>query len=677
MCGIIGIFNDKKAEFKVNKALDVMKNRGRDGRGIHKEKDNCIGHVLHAIVNHIPQPIKKKGILISNCEIYNWKHLKKKYSLNSGNDSELLIDLIEKFGIKILEELDGVYAFAYWYNNEVIVARDIIGVKPVWYTKNAFASEKKSLLAIGYNNNEIQELNPREILIFNLKNNKIKKIKRKFFSILPEHKSLERIKKQLSGLIINSISKRIPDQKVGVLFSGGIDSTLIAFVLKQLGIDFTCYTSGFKSEIEPEDIVYAKKVAQHYNFPLKIKKLRLDEIETYLKKVVPLIEDTNVVKVGVGLTFYVACELAKKDNIKVIFSGLGSEEIFAGYERHKKSTDINKECLSGILKIHERDLYRDDVITMNNNIELRLPFLDKKVVDYSLKIPAKFKLNDAQNKIIIRKVAEDLGIKEEFAQRKKKAAQYGSRFDKALYKLTRKNKLKYKSEYLKKFYNLPNLRLAALISSGKDSLYATYIMKKRNYEISCLVSLNSKNPDSYMFHTPTIDLVKQQSQLMQIPLIEQKTAGKKEDELKDLEKALNLAKKSYKIEGVITGAIFSNYQRDRIEKICDKLGLKIFSPLWHVKDIDYMQNLIKDNFKVIITKIAAEGFTKDFLGKEINEDMLNRLIKINEKCKINIHGEGGEYETLVLNCPLFKEELKIKETKIEMESENTGIILIK
>src|SRR3989338_4565973 len=175
----------------------------------------------------------------------------------------------------------------------------------------------------------------------------------------------------------------------------------------------------------PEDLVFSEKVAKKLGLNLKIIKIKLKDIEKYLKKIVPLIEDSNVVKVGVALTFFAACEEAKKDKCKVIFSGLGSEEIFAGYHRHKQSQNINKECLFGLLKIYERDTYRDDVITMYNNLELRLPFLDKKLVSYALRIPEKYKFDGKTEKKILRKAAITLGLNQEFAWRKKKAAQYG------------------------------------------------------------------------------------------------------------------------------------------------------------------------------------------------------------------------------------------------------------
>jgi diphthine-ammonia ligase len=706
MCGIAGIFNDSKAVQKAAIALDVMNNRGKDGAGLSDgtriffkksaeelknevsgiKSDIALGHVLHSLVNFVPQPIKGKGILVSNCEIYNWKEVDTKYGLDSRNDSELILKLIEKKGIaklqEALDELDGVYSFAYMIDDDVYIARDILGIKPAWYTKRkgfAFASEKKALMRIGFASEEIEELNPRTVLCYNIKKKEITQLKNDFLTTLPRNgKTSGAIKQELKGLLLNAIAKRVPDGKFGILFSGGIDSTVIAMVCKELGVPFTCYTAALEGEgaDEAEDVYYAKKVAKDLGFDLRIKTIKLSEVEEKLKVIVPLIEDTNVVKVGVGLTFFVACEEARKDGVKVIFSGLGSEELFAGYERHKQSIDVNNECLSGLLKIYERDTYRDDVITMYHNMELRLPFLDRKLADFSLKIPAKYKLDDKQNKIILRQIAEEIGSPHDYAQRKKRAAQYGSRFDKALGKLARKSGFKMKSEYLDRF-GKSNPRLGVLWSSGKDSCYAMHVMKRQNYPIACLISIQSTNPDSYMFHTPNIHLAEMQAEALKLPIVVQKTTGKKEEELKDLEKAIITAKNKYRIEGIVTGALFSNYQRERVEKICDKLGLKIFSPLWHIDQEKEMRQILLEGFEFMLSSIAAEGLDKSWLARTITPKEIDKLVALNKKYGLNVAGEGGEFESLVLDAPMFQKRIEIIDFELVTDSENSARIVVK
>jgi len=208
------------------------------------------------------------------------------------------------------------------------------------------------------------------------------------------------------------------------------------------------------------------------------------------------------------------------------------------------------------------------------------------------------------------------------------------------------------------------MKVGVLFSGGKDSTYSTYLAKKKGYELVCLISVFSENEESYMFHTPSIKKTIKQAEIMNLPIITQKTKGKKEEELKDLEKAIKKAKDKYKIDVIVTGAIDSVYQTFRIQKICDKLNLKCFNPLWHKDEISYLKELWKNNFKAIITGVFAYPLDKNWLGREINKDFIKEVELLKRKYKIHPAGEGGEFETFVLDCPLFKKPLKLKSKKI-------------
>ena len=283
---------------------------------------------------------------------------------------------------------------------------------------------------------------------------------------------LEILEENTWKLLVESVKKRIPKdttKKIGLLFSGGIDSTVLALILKQLNIEFTCYTAKLNSKVleEAEDVIYATNIAKKYDLDLKINEIQIEDLEKLTKEVISIINETDYIKVSVALPFLAACRLAKEDNIDIMFSGLGSEEIFAGYRRHKQAENINQECVEGLNILHIRDLYRDDVITMSCTQELRVPFLDNDLIKYTLNIPPKFKLDVKkaaeikdevykkpylnaliESKIILRNCAKKfLNLEEEFANRQKKAAQYGSKFDKGLLRLA-KDKGVGKQEYL-------------------------------------------------------------------------------------------------------------------------------------------------------------------------------------------------------------------------------------
>ncbi len=209
--------------------------------------------------------------------------------------------------------------------------------------------------------------------------------------------------------------------------------------------------------------------------------------------------------------------------------------------------------------------------------------------------------------------------------------------------------------------------VGVLFSGGKDSAFATYLAKKQGYKVTCLISVLSENKDSYMFHTPAISKVKKQAEVMNIPLILQKTKGEKELELKDLEKAIKNAKEKHKIQGIVTGAVESVYQASRVQKICNKLNLECFNPLWQKDQLELLEELVKYGFKVIITAVAAYPLDDSWLGKEINRDFIEKMKILQKKYHINPAGEGGEFETFTLYSPLFKKQLEVKNKRISGE----------
>jgi ABC transporter with metal-binding/Fe-S-binding domain ATP-binding protein len=223
------------------------------------------------------------------------------------------------------------------------------------------------------------------------------------------------------------------------------------------------------------------------------------------------------------------------------------------------------------------------------------------------------------------------------------------------------------------------MKCAILLSGGKDSIYSAYLAKKKGHEIVCLISIFSENKESFMFHTPSITGVKKQAKIMDFPLVIGKTKGKKEEELKDLENTIKKAIKEYKIEALVTGAIKSAYQASRIQKICDDLNIKCINPLWQIDEIKYLEELIKNDFRVIMVGVFAYPLNKNWLGREINMNFIKEIKELNKKWGIHCAGEGGEFESFVIDCPLFKKPLKIKSFRDFKEGENSWrreIILI-
>jgi diphthine-ammonia ligase len=204
------------------------------------------------------------------------------------------------------------------------------------------------------------------------------------------------------------------------------------------------------------------------------------------------------------------------------------------------------------------------------------------------------------------------------------------------------------------------MKIGVLFSGGKDSCLAAWLAKKEGYDLACLISIDSRNKESFMFHTPSISKVEKQSEAMGIPLILYRTEGEKEKELEDLEGAIVEGIEKYGIEGVVTGAVESVYQASRVQKICNKLRIECFNPLWQKDQIEILEDLISENFEVVVSGVFAYPLEQDFLGRVIDEDFIEDMKSLRDKYKINPAGEGGEFESFVLSCPLFEKSLKIK-----------------
>ncbi len=518
MCGIVGIKGHYISE-DLKEMLISIKHRGPDDSGIwinnelktgeiskiiNLEGNFGMGHNLLSIVGcQASQPIvNDKWVLVCNGEIYNFREIKKTLNNFSNNDfktdsdCEIVINLNKHYNDvlnlnddfesdnsnklcieslkKTMQKMDGDYAFALWDGQNLALARDPVGVKPLYYGKNgkisAFASERKALWKIGIK--EVNSLPPGHIL-FNdelilaesllevddgTSNENIGYLDTPDNSNAPNtsyssnsintreitseglNETLNYYKDKLRKDLENSVHKRIQGlEKIGLIFSGGVDSTIIASVLKESEIDTTLYSVGTRNS---PDFQFSLKAAEYYD--LKIKTLEVNEnvVKNSLKPVLEAIEEFNVMKIGVAMPIYLASKMAGEDKLKVVLSGQGADELFGGYHRYLNDYANHGDNTQNILRDDIRNIYhvnlqRDDAATMAHGVELRVPFLDKEVIKTAFKIPMQFKIEsetDLLRKHILRQVALEMGVPEFIAQRPKKAAQYGSGVHKILTK---------------------------------------------------------------------------------------------------------------------------------------------------------------------------------------------------------------------------------------------------
>ena len=208
------------------------------------------------------------------------------------------------------------------------------------------------------------------------------------------------------------------------------------------------------------------------------------------------------------------------------------------------------------------------------------------------------------------------------------------------------------------------MKLASLFSGGKDSVYSIYLAKKHGHEIKCLLTVFPKSDESHLLHYPNLQWTHLQSQSMQIPQLTIKSEFDKTDnEINALEKLLIRSISEYQIEGLVHGGIQSQFQKEKFENLCDKLNLKVVSPLWNRNPLEYMRELISLNFLFIISSVSSGGLDDSWLGKIITKNDIDDLYTLSKKFGFNLNFEGGEAETFVVDCPLFSHAIKIIQGK--------------
>ena len=469
MCSIVGL----QGNFKGNDLIKMLKaseNRGPDASGVYLDNvklnvdldnfsdDNdyniALGHNLLSIYDSddrvsLTQPVSNGNlILVFNGEIYNFNTIRNflgKVGVEAEirSDSEALLYLIDFYNdgdlLKAIQStlrlIDGDYSFAVWDGENLAIVRDPLGVKPLFYGVGddlcAFASSRDSLYEVGFD--EVESLTPEHIL-FN------------WNDIAPSQHIYEKIDEvdasKLEKLLKLSVSKRVEElDKLGVIFSGGVDSSILALFLQDISLnkklDITLYAVGTENS---KDLKAAKCAAESLNLPLKTQIVTEELIKEHIGQVVHAIGDDNLMKVGVGLTTYFATRMIHEDGLKVAISGQGADELFGGYNRYLKSYengDLDWELRQDISNMYHVNLERDDACAMLNNVELRLPFLDKKLVEYAINLPIRNKVSgpgDNLRKNVLRKLAFNEGLDPKIAYRPKKAAQYGTGIDKILRK---------------------------------------------------------------------------------------------------------------------------------------------------------------------------------------------------------------------------------------------------
>lgn len=480
MCGIAGILGKSGGNVVplVGAMLSCMANRGPDGAGLIADGQilksssiatmqaqfqkvsakSALGHTRLAIVGGTcgAQPFCSCDGMIMlehNGEIYNYKEIRKKlekrHDFSTTTDSEVIVHLLEDHLLentlvgaikRTVAELDGVYALAIQHlkTGETALVRDRIGVRQLYYadTSNfiAFASERKALWRIGIQE-PTKRIMPGSAIIISPDG------RLQSFQVadpIPQkirivHRTMVSAVEGYRKALVEAMEKRTQDfQEIGIIFSGGIDSVLIAYLAAKLVPKVVCYTCGVRGS---SDIAYAYQIADRLNLDLKVAELGLGEVEKLIPEVIRVIEDTNAGQVEVALPVYGAVRLAHKDGIRVMLTGQGADELFGGYPWYAKVAEkegykkLRRHMVEDLLLLYKETLEREDKITMAHSIELREPFLDPDVIRVALEIDLRLNVKGGRDnfgKHVQRRLAQHMGIPNDIAYRVKEAAQHGS-----------------------------------------------------------------------------------------------------------------------------------------------------------------------------------------------------------------------------------------------------------
>lgn len=420
MCGIVAIIGESKRSDCFN-ALQRIIHRGRDSTRIYESKQIVIGFnrlAINDLSEKGMQPFEYENLVgVFNGEIFNTEYLAKQYqiSLTSRSDIEIILPLFKKVKYKIIDILDGFYS-GLIYNKEtqeIYTLRDYIGKKPLFFGINNqsqfISSELKAFTQI----TNVQCI-PKGIS--GVKAGKIINYKVHCFDTL--------IEENLKDILKNSVRKRLTlenSQKVGVFLSGGLDSSIIASIVASETNNVIYYTLGNQ---DAPDSIFVKKLAKVLNITSQLKYIAMPKKETIrelIEKVVYVTESYNPSIISNGVATYLLSQKAREDHVKVVLSGEGADELFCGYKISKNVKEAYEKSKTLIENLHYTELRRLDLTSMANTIEVRCPFLDKKVYEKSRKLS----LKELNNKQILRELfASDLPI--EIVNRKKVSLDVGS-----------------------------------------------------------------------------------------------------------------------------------------------------------------------------------------------------------------------------------------------------------
>jgi asparagine synthase (glutamine-hydrolysing) len=346
----------------------------------------------------------------------------------------------------LMEQADGDYSFLMLKDSWIAAGRDPIGVQPFYFGENrdiaAFATNRRALWKLGIETP--LSFPPGNLAFVNKEGFKFKPVKTLSY-MEPKSTTMDESAKTLQALLEQSIKGRVNGLKeVAVAFSGGLDSSLVAFLASKCGVKVNLLHVSLENQEETEVAIEA---ADALDLPLQVDLFKDSDVEKVLPKVVELIEEADPIKASVGVPFYWAAEKAAEAGFKVMLAGQGADELFGGYQRYvteccKNGNEAARKIIfNDVVRIHESNLERDLKITSYHNVELRVPFGSFDLAEFALGLPVELKIEnktDTLRKLVLRKTALNVGLPTIMSDKPKKAVQYSTGINEAVKRIAKK-----------------------------------------------------------------------------------------------------------------------------------------------------------------------------------------------------------------------------------------------
>ncbi len=418
---------------KIEKSVEALQNQNLDSLIV-------VGHGFSKILRHdTPQPTKlEDATLTFEGRIYPAKEV------SDAEDVAKKLGKNRKEAIKnLIEESEGCFAFAVAEAEKIIAGRDPMGIQPFYYGENtdfaALASEQKTLWRIGIKT--ANSFPPGNMAFVDKNGFKFKPIKTLAY-LKAEHTTMFVAAKKLQKFLQCSVKERVSGLKeVAVAFSGGLDSSIIAFLAKNSGVDVHLLHVSLKNQPETEQ---AEMAAEKLELPIHVHFYDTEDVEKVLPKVLWLIEESDPIKASIGIPFYWTAEKTAEMNFKVMLAGQGADELFGGYHRYVHDylayggEKLRETLFNDALKMHKTNFERDFKICAFHDVELRLPFATYQIAKFATELPVELKIemkNNGLRKLVLRRVAENLGLPQFIVKKPKRAIQYATGINKTLKKL--------------------------------------------------------------------------------------------------------------------------------------------------------------------------------------------------------------------------------------------------